>query len=118
MEKIDGCNVTLSILGKQAVFHAKAPVENLGGTAVLGVRPEFLPIQEGGAVDGRVYSTLPTGMETTVKVACGDDMLTSVVFGNVDYPVDMPIQLSINGNGLMLFDAQSGNAVAQGSIEF
>ena len=116
VKQISGCQVTLDVLGKPAVFHAKAPVEDLGGEAVLGVRPEFLPIQEGGAVEGHVYSTLPTGMETTVKVVCGDTMLTSVVFGNVDYPVDMPINLAINGSGLMLFDKQSGNAVGQGSI--
>ncbi len=116
VEKTDGGEVALSLLGKKAVFHAKAPVENLGAEAVLGVRPEFLPIQEEGAVEGKVYSTLPTGMETTVKVACGDTMLTSVVFGNVDYPVDMPIRLAVNGSGLMLFDKQSGNAVGQGSV--
>ena len=113
-----GSTVTLDALGKEAVFTAKVPVENLGEEAVLGVRPEFLPIQEGGAVEGRVYSTLPTGMETTVKVACGDTMLTSVVFGNVDYPVDTPITLAVNGNGLMLYDKLSGNAVGQGSIAF
>ena len=116
VEKVAGNDVHLSLLGKKAVFHGKAAVENLGGEAVLGVRPEFLPIEQGGAVEGRVYSTLPTGMETTVKVECGDTMLTSVVFGNVDYPVDMPIRLAIHGDGLMLFDKQSGNAVAQGSV--
>ena len=116
VEKVDACDVQLSLLGKKAVFQAKAPVEKLGVEAVLGVRPEFLPIQEGGKVTGHVYSTLPTGMETTVKVECGDTMLTSVVFGNVDYPVDMPISLAINGDGLMLFDKHSSNAVAQGSI--
>ena len=116
VKKPDGSQVTLELLGKEAVFQAKAPVEALGAEAVLGVRPEFLPIQDGGAVEGKVYSTLPTGMETTVKVACGDTMLTSVVFGNVDYPVDMPINLSINGSGVMLFDKQSGNAVGQGSV--
>ena len=118
VKKIDGSTVALDALGKEAVFTAKVPVENLGEEAVLGVRPEFLPIQEGGAVEGRVYSTLPTGMETTVKVACGDTMLTSVVFGNVDYPVDTPITLAVNGNGLMLYDKLSGNAVGQGSIAF
>ena len=118
VKKLDNSQVTLELLGKEAVFHAQSPVENLGEEAVLGVRPEFLPIQEGGAVEGHVYSTLPSGMETTVKVTCGETMLTSVVFGNVDYPVDMPIRLAINGNGLMLFDKLSGNAVGQGSISF
>ena len=117
VKKVDGSQVLLNLLGKEAVFQAKAPVTGLGAEAVLGVRPEFLPIQQGGAVEGHVYSTLPTGMETTVKVACGDTMLTSVVFGNVDYPVDMPIRLAINGDGVMLYDKQSTNAVGQGSVK-
>ena len=80
------------------------------------IADDILFICENGALDGTTYSTLPTGMETTVKVTCGDTMLTSVVFGNVDYPVDMPIRLAINGDALMLFDKQSGNAVGQGSL--
>ena len=108
----------LGVLGKTALFHARDAVKNLGEKALLGVRPEFLPIKEGGAVQGQVYSTLPTGMETTVKVTCGNAMLTSVVFGNVDYPVDAPIDLTVNGDQLMLFDAKTGNAVGQGSLTF
>ena len=118
VQKLAGNMVELKVLGKTAQFQAHEAVENLGEKAVLGVRPEFLPIQKGGAVQGQVYSTLPTGMETTVKVACGDTMLTSVVFGNVDYPVDMPINLTVNSDRVMLFDALSGNAVGQGSLTF
>ena len=118
VKKLDGNIVELGVLGKTARFQAHEAVKNLGEKALLGVRPEFLPIKEGGAVQGQVYSTLPTGMETTVKVTCGNAMLTSVVFGNVDYPVDAPINLTVNGDQLMLFDAKSGNAVGQGSLTF
>ena len=118
VKKLDGNIVELDVLGKTARFQAHEAVKNLGEKALLGVRPEFLPIKEGGAVQGQVYSTLPTGMETTVKVTCGNAMLTSVVFGNVDYPVDAPINLTVNGDQLMLFDAKSGNAVGQGSLTF
>ena len=118
VKKLDGNIVELDVLGKTARFQAHEAVKNLGEKALLGVRPEFLPIKEGGAVQGQVYSTLPTGMETTVKVTCGNAMLTSVVFGNVDYPVDAPINLTVNGDQLMLFEAKSGNAVGQGSLTF
>ena len=57
------------------------------------------------------------GMETTVKVACGDTMLTSVVFGSVDYAIDAPIRVSITGEGIALFDKASGNSVANGSVK-
>ena len=113
----DGCAVTLDVLGKRAVFHAQAPVTGLGAEAVLGVRPEFLPLTEDGAIAGHVYSTLPTGMETTLRVACGDAMLTSVVFGSVDYPVDTPVRLSMTGSRLALFDKASGNSVGTGSVD-
>ena len=113
----DGCAVTLDVLGKRAVFHAQAPVTGLGAEAVLGVRPEFLPLTEDGAIAGHVYSTLPTGMETTLRVACGDAMLTSVVFGSVDYPVDTPVRLSMTGSWLVLFDKASGKSVGVGSVE-
>ena len=113
----DGCAVTLDVLGKRAVFHAQAPVTGLGAEAVLGVRPEFLPLTEDGAIAGHVYSTLPTGMETTLRVACGDAMLTSVVFGSVDYPVDTPVRLSMTGSRLALFDKASGHSVGVGSVE-
>ena len=113
----DGCAVTLDVLGKRAVFHAQAPVTGLGAEAVLGVRPEFLPLTEDGAIAGHVYSTLPTGMETTLRVACGDAMLTSVVFGSVDYPVDTPVRLTMTGSRLALFDKASGNSVGVGGVE-
>ena len=113
----DGCAVTLDVLGKRAVFHAQAPVTGLGAEAVLGVRPEFLPLTEDGAIAGHVYSTLPTGMETTLRVACGGAMLTSGVFGSGDYPVDTPVRLSMTGSRLVLFDKASGKSVGVGSVE-
>ena len=114
---VDGCAVTLDVLGKRAHFHAQAPVTGLGAEAVLGVRPEFLPLTEDGPIAGHVYSTLPTGMETTLRVACGDAMLTSVVFGSVDYPVDTPVRLTMTGSRLALFDKASGNSVGVGGVE-
>ena len=50
---------------------------------VVGVRPEFLDISDSGALEGEIYSAMPTGMETTVKVRVGEFLLTGVVFGGV-----------------------------------
>lgn len=113
---IQGNTVQLSLLGKTARFHAKDALDTHADQVTIGVRPEFLPIEQNGALEGKVYSTLPTGMETTVKVDCAGTMLTSVVFGNVDYPVDMPICLSPKGDQLMLFDQETGDALGQGSL--
>ena len=97
-------------------FTAQAAIDGLGQEAVLGVRPEFLPIREHGRLSGLTYSTLPTGMETTVKVVCGDSMLTSVVFGSVDYPIDTPVTLDVVGSGVALFDRESGKSVGFGTV--
>ena len=117
VESVSGSEAVLNALGKRMVFHAEQLIsDELGQEAVLGVRPEFLPIRDHGELAGVVYSTLPTGMETTVKIACDDTMLTSVVFGSVDYAVDSVVRLSIIGNSVMLFDKATTRSVASGRI--
>ena len=103
VKSVEGHTARLSLLGAEMTFTAKEPVEGLGGEAVLGVRPEFLPIRDGGSLTGTIYSPLPTGMETTVKAECGGAMLTSVVFGSVDYAIDTRVNLEIVGDGIVLF---------------
>ena len=114
----DGNRASLSLLGHDATFTAKAPLGELTGSVVLGVRPEFLPIVQGGPLRGKTYSTLPAGMETTVKLSCGGTMLTSVVFGCVDYAVDTELPLNIVGDNIALFDQASGQSVGFGSVTF
>ena len=111
--------ITLEVLGKKARFNPTAwENDTLGEEAILGVRPEFLPIRAGGPVTGVTYSTLPTGMETTVKIDCSGNMLTSVVFGSVDFPVDSPIQVDVIGEGIILFDRKTGVNCCKGSVAF
>ena len=65
----------------------------------------------------KVYSTLPAGMETTVKVNLGNDILTSVVFGIIDYKVDEKVNIDFKGNGIILFDKESTNRLVDGKLE-
>ena len=81
----------------------------------LGIRPEFLPIVDNGAINGTAYSTLPAGMETTVKIKINDTILSSVVFGSIDYEIDQEIKFNIVGNGIVLFAGK--DRVALGSVE-
>ncbi len=85
---------------------------------VLGIRPEYVTIAEKGSNTGTIFSTLPSGMETTVKIRINDTIITSVVFGSVDYPVDSRMAFDLTGNSIILFDKATGDRIAIGSLEF
>ncbi len=85
---------------------------------VLGIRPEFIDIAEGGALEGEIYGAMPTGMESTIKVRIGDFLLTGVVFGSTLFTIGAQVRVDISGENIMLFDRKSGKCVAFGSLEF
>ena len=121
-EKVDEKTVKLEIHGVKALFHAKEAFEISTSeegkpNVVVGIRPEFLPIKEKGKIKGSVYSTLPAGMETTIKIDLNGALLSSVVFGSIDYAIDQEINFDIEGEGIILFDANSTKALAIGSVE-
>ena len=66
-------------------------------------------------LEGTVYSTLPSGMETTVKININNISLTSVVFGDVDFPVDKRVKFSFN-KATVLFDKDNGRSLARGAL--
>jgi ABC-type sugar transport system ATPase subunit len=112
---------------KDALFHyhvAKVDEEeDFGDEAVLtdedlvlGVRPEFLSISENGALEGEIYSAMPTGMETTIKVRLGEFLLTGVVFGGVLYQLGEKVRLDFKGSEIVLFSRKNGRLIARGSL--
>ena len=86
------------------------------GDYVLGVRPEFIRLGEGG-LDGEIYGAMPTGMESTLKIRIGEFLLTGVVFGDTLYKIGSREKIRFSGNSIMLFDRKSGRYVTSGSIE-
>jgi multiple sugar transport system ATP-binding protein len=84
---------------------------------VIGIRPEFIQISDEGGLDAEIYSALPSGMETTVKLRVGEYLLTGVVFGGVDYKIESKAKLSFIGREILLFDRKSGKLIAQGSLK-
>ena len=125
-ERVDEKTIKLNIHGVNALFHAKEafklsseeePLEEGQPNVVLGVRPEFIPISEKGKIKGTVYGTLPAGMETTIKIDLNGALLSSVVFGSIDFEMDQEIHFDIDGDKIVLFDAKTTNAVAIGSVE-
>lgn len=106
----------LEALGHSFVFHANEEIKMQNGDVTIGVRPESLPISKKGDISGTTYSTLPAGMETTVRIKVADTILSSVMFGSLDYKVDSEIHFSITGDRILLF-SQEGNRAASGSVE-
>ena len=84
---------------------------------VIGIRPEFITIDENGKIDAEVYSSMPTGMETTVRTAIGNYLLTGVMFGGVVYRIGDKVKVNFTGNNAILFDRKTGEFLTLGSIK-
>ena len=115
--KVADNQVELELLGIKAIFESENAIELTSEDIVLGIRPEFLPISKDGKIDGLAYSTLPAGMETTVKIKVNDEILSSVVFGSIDYTVDEEIKFDIVSKNIILFDKETKKNIAMGSIK-
>ena len=84
---------------------------------ILGVRPEFIHITQDGPIEGEVFSAMPTGMETTLKISIGNFLLTAVVFGGVTYKIGEKVRLSFGGGEIMLFSRENGRRITNGTLE-
>ena len=92
-------------------------VEITDNDYVLGIRPEFVEIVKEGGLEAEIYSAMPTGMETTVRVRIGNFLLTGVTFGGVTYEIGQKVRIRFKGDGVMLFDRGSGELIGTGSVE-
>lgn len=84
---------------------------------ILGIRPQYISINENGKLKGSIYSTLPSGMETTLKVQLNDALLTSVVFGGLDFIVNKEINMEFTSERCIIFDEETKEYLAQGKLE-
>ena len=96
--------------------HSSSITVRDGQELLLGIRPEDIIISENGDIEGDVYSTLPSGMETIVKVNRDGLILTAVVFGSVDFKVGEKVKLTFNSDNNVLFDKQSERSIARGKL--
>ena len=83
----------------------------------VGIRPEFVSVCENGPIEGEVFSAMPTGMETTVRIRVGNFLLTGVVFGGVTYKIGQKVRISFAGDGATLFSRVNGRLVACGQVK-
>lgn len=85
---------------------------------VLGVRPQYLHFTnvKDKFIEGSIYSLMPAGMETTVKISFGNYLLTGVEFGVVPFKIDDQVKFNFISKELLLFDQKSGALIAQGQV--
>ena len=83
---------------------------------VIGIRPEYITIDNKGVIDGEIYGAMPTGMESTIKIRVGHYLLTAVVFGNKQFKIGTKVKINISGDGILLFDRKSGNCISLGEL--
>lgn len=117
MKKTGENTAELTFGGIRTRYTAEAELPEHMENVVLGIRPEHIGILEDGSMKASIYTTLPTGMETTVKIRLGEQILSAVVFGSVDYAVDQPIALQFLDSQILLFDKATGDRIAVGKLE-
>ncbi len=84
---------------------------------VIGLRPEFIKISKEGQMQAVVYGSMPTGMETTLKMKVDEYLLTCVLFGKEVYGIGEKVRFSFGGDLIQLFDRVSGELLTTGKIE-
>lgn len=83
---------------------------------VVGVRPELIHIHEKGVFSGEIYSSMPTGMETTVRISVGNYLLTGVVFGDVTFEIGSAVQFDIDTENILLFSRKTQQVICKGQL--
>ena len=83
---------------------------------VIGVRPEFISINDNGKIKGEIYGAMPTGMESTVKIRVGDYLLTGVVFGNTIFTIGSYVNMDFISDSIILFHRKSGRIIGTGRL--
>ncbi len=83
---------------------------------VIGIRPESISICEEGGIQGEIYSAMPTGMETTLRIRVGNFILTGVVFGGITYAIGQMVNIRFDGDGIMLFSRKSDKLIGLGTL--
>lgn len=98
-------------------FEEQPDVEHLTDSDVLlAVRPECIDVCPDGDFEGEVYSAMPTGMETTVRIRIGEWLLTGVCFGGIVYQLGEHIRFSIRSSDLLLFSRKNGRLISTGQL--
>lgn len=87
-----------------------------GDSLILGIRPEHIEVSEDTGIKGKIFSSLPSGLETVFKIDVNGVILTCIAFGGRDFKPESPIRVNFNDEKYMLFD-NSGRSLNSGKLE-
>lgn len=107
----------VSFMGYEAKYISNDETDDTIGEITIGFRPEYLKIDAAGIIKASVYSILPSGLETTIKLKIGEEIISAVVFGTAEYKEDQEIGCSIVGNNVCIFDSE-GKKKSIGELRF
>ncbi|MCQ2771327.1 MAG: ABC transporter ATP-binding protein, partial [Clostridia bacterium] len=102
---------------KYPIARVEDPIDDEGEAVdyVLGIRPETISITPDGKLEGEIYSAMPRGMETTVRIKVGNYLITGVVFGGITYDIGEKVKVNFTGD-IMLFDKETGDLIDTGKL--
>lgn len=84
---------------------------------VIGLRPEAFTLTEAGkGLEAVVYSRMPSGMETTIRMNVDGFLLTSVIFGGKSFELNQVIHVDFSSDNILLFDKKSEKCIAHGTL--
>lgn len=106
----------LDFAGNALKFMSAEALPELDEEIIVAIRPEHVAITEDSKLKAVVYATLPTGMETTVKLKVQDQLVSSVVFGSVDFNADEMVNLDFRKDKILIFDKVSEKFLASGRL--
>ena len=112
----EGGGVLSSPIGRIKFNRVDGGLSDVGAAPTIGIRPEFVTMDKNGKLEGEVLSSLPSGMETTLRLKVKDFVFSSVLFGSLDFKVGEKIPLSLSGESFVLFDS-NGDYAGEGSLE-
>lgn len=103
IKKQDG-NYFVSFLGYEGKFVPNETIGEISDAITIGFRPEYLKIEDDGKIESLIYGTLPSGLETTIKLKIGDEIISSIIFGSASYQIDDKVKCNIVGKNVCIFN--------------
>ncbi len=115
LKEVEGNRYHLANDDLEIIFEKEGDPEDIGKELVIGIRPEDIRISDSG-LKAVVYSVLPSGMETIIRVKVGDLFLSLVTFGRTEVSPDDVSYLEFPEDKYILFNKETGKNIGLGSI--